>query len=166
MSRLVSSFMILFLPGLRQFDLGLYSGATSRLAVELEPPAEQGYPLTHAREADLLAATVSPRRPVRTKAASLVPDQEPDRASLAVEHYVDPGGLRVFADVRKGLLRDPEERRLYLLRQPPVAQCFLKVDLQAISLQCRDLKTDGGGQTEIVQYSGTEVVDHLPRLPD
>jgi hypothetical protein len=29
-----------------------------------------------------------------------------------------------------------------------------------------DLKTDGGGQAEVVEHRGTKVVDHLPRLSD
>src|ERR671911_371265 len=99
MSRLVSSFMILFLPGLRQFDLGLYSGATSRLAVELEPPAQQGYPLSHAREADLLTAAVRARLPFRDETASLVADQQPDRVSRTVQNHARLRGPRVFADV-------------------------------------------------------------------
>ena len=50
--------------------------------------------------------------------------------------------------------------------QAPVAQGFLEVDLQAFCPQRRHLEADGGGQAEVVQHRGTEVVDHLPRLPD
>src|SRR5215212_6256851 len=165
-SRFVSSFIILFLPGLRQFDLGLYGGATSRLAVEFEPPAQQGYPLAHARQANLLAAAVRARRPFRHETASLVADQQPDRVPRTVQYHARLRGPRVLADVRQGLLGDPEERGLDLLGQAPVAQGFFQVDLQAVCPQLRHLEAHGGGQAEVVQHRGAEVVDHPPRLPD
>src|SRR5829696_2969699 len=166
MSRLVSPFMIPLLPGLRQFDFGLYDGATFRLAVELEPPAQQGYPLAHARQADLLAAAVRVRRPFRHETASLVADQQPDHVSRTVQYHARLRGPRVLADVRQGLLGDPEERGLDLLGQAPIAQGFFQVDLQAVCPQLRHLEAHGGGQPEVVQHRGAEVVDHLPRLPD
>src|SRR5215218_9980013 len=135
MIRFVSSLMILFLPGLRQFDLGLYSGATSRLAVKIEPPAQQGYPLAHAREADFIVAAVRTSLPSRDETASLVADQQPDRASRTVQYHARLRGPRVFADVRQGLLGDTEERGLHLLGQAPIAQGFFQVDLQSVCPQ-------------------------------
>ena len=50
-------------------------------------------------------------------------------------------------------------------RRPSPRDSF-QVDLQAFSPERRDLKADGGGQAEVVEHRGTEIVDHLPRLPD
>src|SRR5215210_2786616 len=125
----LSSCMIGILHGRWQFNFRLYRRTGSRLAVEFEPPAEQGYPLAHAGEADLLARTVTLRRLIGLEAASLVPDQEANRSPGAVERHAYPGGQRVLAYVRQGLLRDPEERRFYLGWQTLIAQRFFEVDL-------------------------------------
>src|ERR671910_989904 len=146
MSRLLLSIVI----RLRQLDLGFYGSAPSRLAVESELTAQQGYPLAHAREADLLAAAVYVRRPVETEAAPLVPDQEPDGVARTVENHARLRGLGVFAYVREGFLGDPEERGLDLRGQAPVAKGLLEADLQALGSQDRDLEADGGGQAEVI----------------
>ena len=74
------------------------------------------------------------------------------------------GSPRVFAYVRQRLLGDPEERRLYFGWQTLIAKRFFQSDLQAFRLERLDLKTDGGGQAEVVEHRGPQVVDHLPRL--
>ena len=76
------------------------------------------------------------------------------------------GGPGMFTYVRQRLLGDPEERRLYFGWQTLIAKRFLQADLQAFRPERLDLKTDGGGQAEVVEHRGTQVVDHPPRLSD
>ena len=72
----------------------------------------------------------------------------------------------MFTYVRQRLLGDPEERRLYFGWQTLIAKRFLQADLQAFRPERLDLKTGGGGQAEVVEHRGTQVVDHPPRLSD
>src|ERR687889_2506460 len=72
----------------------------------------------------------------------------------------------MFTYVRQRLLGDPEERCLYFGWQTLIADCFFQADLQAFRPEHLDLKTDGGGQAEVVEHRGTQVVDHPPRLSD
>src|SRR5215216_2244516 len=150
----LSSCMIGVLPCRWQFNLRLYRRTGPRLAMEFEPPAEQGYPLAHAGKADPLTGTVTPRRLIRLEAASFVPDQQANRVSRAVERHAYPGSPRVLAYVRQCLLRDPEERRLYLGWQTVIAQRLFEADLPALRLERLDLQTDCGGQAEVVEHRG------------
>src|SRR5215212_4396972 len=109
---------------------------------------------------------ITPRRRMRLEASPIVRDLETNRPSRAVERYVHPGGLRVFAYVGHGLLRDPEERRLHLGWQAPIAQRLFEADLQALRTERIDLKADGGRQTVVVEHRGTRIVDHAPRFTD
>src|SRR5215211_3884941 len=109
---------------------------------------------------------ITPRRRMRLEALPIVRDLETNRPSRAVERYVHPGGLRVFAYVGHGLLRDPEERRLHLGWQAPIAQRLFEADLQALRTERLDLKADAGGKTVVVEHGGTGIVDHPPRLTD
>ena len=42
----------------------------------------------------------------------------------------------------------------------------IQADLKTFRSDRLDLKADGGGQAEVVEHPGTQVVDHLPSLPD
>ena len=72
----------------------------------------------------------------------------------------------MFAYVRQDLLGDPEESGLHLGWQTLIAKCFFQADLKTFRPEGLNLKADGGGQTEVVERRGTQVVDHLPSLPD
>ena len=72
----------------------------------------------------------------------------------------------MFAYVRQGLLGDPEESGLHLGWQTLIAKRFFQADLETFRPERLDLKPDGGGQAEVVEHRGTQVVDHLPRLSD
>src|SRR5215208_1018260 len=109
---------------------------------------------------------VTPRRRMRLEALPIVRDLETNRPSRAVERHVHPGGPRMFAHVGHGLLRDPEERRLHLGWQAPIAQRLFEADLQALRTERLDLKADAGGKTVVVEHGGTGIVDHPPRLTD
>ena len=72
----------------------------------------------------------------------------------------------MLAHICQGLLRDPEQGRLYLGRQALIAQRCFEADIPALRSELLGLQSDCGGESEIVERRGPEVEDDLPRLPD
>src|SRR5919107_643130 len=137
-------------------------GAFSGLAVDFRVAAQQGHPLTHAREAQALAGPAPFGSLLRVEARPPVSHVETHAVVQELECDPHPGRGGVLAYVSEGLLRDPEQRRLDFRRQTLVSQRYFVIDLGALVADLLDLQAHGGAQPEIVECCGPEIRYDVP----
>src|SRR5215218_1645310 len=151
---------------LLQRHLRHHQRSVSRFAVDLEVAGEQGYPLAHAGEADLLPRIGPVRHAVRREPAPPVPDLEADLLVAALERDVRPIRSRVLAYVGQRFLGDPEERRLHDVRQPSSSQGLLVAHPKTLVAKPLHLQPERGRQPEVVEHRGAQIGDHVAGLLD
>src|SRR5215208_3619718 len=117
-----------------QWNLRHYGCAGAWFAPDLELTTQQYDPLPHAGESHPLDRTLLGQYSRRVEPSSPIPHLEAYLSPPLRQCDAHRGGLGVLLHVIERFLGDPEERDLYLGRQPLFSEGILVVDLPILIL--------------------------------
>src|SRR5215211_2922519 len=115
-----------------QWHLRHYRCASAWFAPDLQLAAQQCDPLPHAGEAHSLDRTLLSQYLRRVESSPLIPHLKAYLRPLQPQCDAHRSGLGVPLHVIEGFLCDPEERDLYIGRQPFSPEGFLVADLPTL----------------------------------